>query len=77
MRFRSGFLSLGMTRVKMRIVQKGPFVRSRSVQYQTLKVCFDQSCKRLCMYESLCAWLTVDRSRMRSYLGFTTYAMIS
>ena len=46
----------------MRIVRKGPFV-PRSVQYQTLKVCFDQSCERLCMYESLRAWLTVDRSR--------------
>jgi hypothetical protein len=61
----------------MRIVQKGPFGRFHSVRYQTLKVCFDQSCKRLCMYESLCAWLTVDRFRMRSYLGFTKYTMIS
>jgi hypothetical protein len=69
--------SLAKGSVHTRSLAKGVLLQDPVELDTRLFESFQSVLRTACMYESLRARFTVDRSRMRSYLGSTTYAMIS
>ena len=69
--------SLAKVSVHTRSLAKGVLLQDPVELDTRLFESFQSVLRTACMYESLRARVTVDRSRMRSYLGSTTYAMIS